>query len=381
MNKIFYWSPYLSNVATIRNVINSALSLKKYNYDSYDVSLLDTMGEWKLYKEEIIQNKVNIKKINNLNLNFDLNKSGYFKSRLYFIFIFIFNFFPLYKLLRVKKPNFLIVHLLTSLPLTLLLFFQFKTKFILRISGLPRLNFIRKMLWRLIGKKIFLVTCPSKETLNYINELNIFDSKKVTLLNDPIIDVSKIHNNLKKKIDVLDLQKDYFISVGRLTKQKNHTLLIKLFRIMCNKNKNLFLYILGDGEEKINIINEIKRLKLEDKVFLLGYKKNPYPFISKAKAVLSPSLWEDPGAVMIEAAFCNKIVISSDCISGPKEFLLDGKGGYLFKNNNLNSFVKTINDFLQDNNHNILLKKINAKKNSKKYTLFNHFKQLDALLC
>ena len=381
MNKIFYWSPYLSNVATIRNVINSALSLKKYNYDSYDVSLLDTMGEWKLYKEEITQSKVNIKKINSLNMNFDLNKSGYFKSRLYFIFIFIFNFFPLLKLLKVKKPNFLIVHLLTSLPLTLLLFFQFKTKFILRISGLPRLNFIRKMLWRLIGKKIFLVTCPSKETLNYINKLNIFDSKKVTLLNDPIINVSKIHNNLKKKIDILDLQKDYFISVGRLTKQKNHTLLIKLFRIMCNKNKNLFLYILGDGEEKINIINEIKRLKLEDNVILLGYKKNPYPFISKANAVLSPSLWEDPGAVMIEAAFCNKIVISSDCISGPKEFLLDGKGGYLFKNNNLSSFVKTINDFLQDNNHNILLKKINAKKNSKKYTLFNHFKQLDALLC
>ena len=381
MNKIFYWSPYLSNVATIRNVINSALSLKKYNYNSYDVSLLDTMGEWKLYKEEIIQNKVNIKKINNLNLNIDHNKSGYFKSRLYFIFIFIFNFFPLLKLLKVKKPNFLIVHLLTSLPLTLLLFFQFKTKFILRISGLPRLNFIRKMLWRLIGKKIFLVTCPSKETLNYINELNIFDSKKVTLLNDPIIDVSKIHNNLKKKIDVPDLQKDYFISVGRLTKQKNHTLLIKLFRIMCNKNKNLFLYILGDGEEKINIIKEIKQLKLENNVVLLGYKKNPYPFISKAKAVLSPSLWEDPGAVMIEAAFCNKIVISSDCISGPKEFLLDGKGGYLFKNNNLSSFVKTINDFLQDNNNNILSKNINAKKNSKKYTLFNHFKQLDALLC
>ena len=381
MNKIFYWSPYLSNVATIRNVINSALSLKKYNYDSYDVSLLDTMGEWKLYKEEIIQNKVNIKKINNLNLNFDLNKSGYFKSRLYFIFIFIFNFFPLLKLLKIKKPDFLIVHLLTSLPLTLLLLFQFKTKFILRISGLPRLNFIRKMLWRLIGKKIFLVTCPSKETLNYINELNIFDSKKVTLLNDPIINVSKIHNNLKKKIDILDLQKDYFISVGRLTKQKNHTLLIKLFRIMCNKNKNLLLYILGDGEEKINIIKEIKQLKLEDNVILLGYKKNPYPFISKAKAVLSPSLWEDPGAVMIEAAFCNKIVISSDCISGPKEFLLGGKGGYLFKNNNLNSFVKTVNDFLQDDNHNISLKKINAKKNSKKYTLFNHFKQLDALLC
>ena len=280
-----------------------------------------------------------------------------------------------------KKPDFLIVHLLTSLPLVLLLFFKFETKFILRISGLPRLNFFRKILWRLINKKIFLVTCPSQETLNYIKNLNIFDNQKLNLLYDPIINVSKICKNLKEKTETFNLKKDYFVSIGRLTKQKNHTLLIKLFGIMCKEHQNLFLYILGDGEEKLKIIKEIKNLKLENNVFLLGYKKNIYPYILNAKAVLSPSLWEDPGAVMIESGFCNKIVISSNCVSGPKEFLMNGMGGYLFQNNDLNSFKKTMNNFLKDNSENILLKKISTKKNTKKYTLFSHYKQLSMLLC
>ena len=179
MYKVFYWSPYLSSVATIRNVINSAISLKKYNFEKYDVSLLDTIGEWRSCKDEINSNKLSIEKVNNLNLKFNLSKSGYFKSRFYFVLIFLINFFPLLHLLKKRQPDFLIVHLLTSLPLFLLLIFNFKTKFILRISGLPRLNFLRKILWKLISKKIFLVTCPSNETIEYIRSTNIFEKKKI----------------------------------------------------------------------------------------------------------------------------------------------------------------------------------------------------------
>ena len=380
MYKVFYWSPYLSNVATIRNVINSAISLKKYNFEKYDVSLLDTIGEWRSCKDEINSNKLSIEKVNNLNLKFNLSKSGYFKSRFYFVLIFLINFFPLLRLLKKRQPDFLIVHLLTSLPLFLLLIFNFKTKFILRISGLPRLNFFRKILWKLISKKIFLVTCPSNETLEYIKSTNIFEKKIVNLLYDPIINVSVIHNNLKEKIDNMNLKKNYFISIGRLTKQKNHILLIKLFEIKLKEKKNLFLYILGDGEEKLNILKEIKKLHLENNIFLLGYIKNVYPYIAGAQAVISPSLWEDPGAVMIESGFCNKVVISSDCISGPKEFLMHGEAGYLFRNNNLSSFNKTIDNFLQDTRINISSKKIKIKRNTKKYTMFSHYNHLNMLL-
>ena len=76
-----------------------------------------------------------------------------------------------------KRPDFLVIHLLTSLPLIILSFFDLKTKFILRISGLPKLNFMRKMLWKIVSKKIHHITCPSQETYNHIKELEIFDEK------------------------------------------------------------------------------------------------------------------------------------------------------------------------------------------------------------
>jgi len=179
MKKIFYWSPYLSNVATIRNVINSAHSLIKYNKNSYEVGIVDVVGEWQKIKNEIFEKKIGYYRINNLNLSSKLPVTGFLKSRIYFIIIFLVNFFSLKNLLKKEKPDFLIIHLLTSLPLCLLFFFNFNTNFILRISGLPKLNLFRKILWKVSGKKLFLVTCPTEETKNKIIKLNIFDTKKI----------------------------------------------------------------------------------------------------------------------------------------------------------------------------------------------------------
>mgnify|MGYP001196033147 FL=1 len=272
------------------------------------------------------------------------------------------------------------MHLLTSIPLILLLFFKFETKFILRISGLPRLNFFRKLLWKIVNKKLFLITCPSRETLEYLIKLKIFDENRLAVLHDPIINVSKINKQIKKNLDQKELQKNFFLSIGRLTKQKNHLLMIKFFSILKDKDLNFSLYILGDGEERNYLSKEIERLNLKDRVFLVGHKENVYPYISLAKAVIIPSLWEDPGAVMIEAAFCNKIVISSDCKSGPKEFLMNNRAGYLFDNNNLNSLYEACTKFLKEDTKTIYSKKLLAKKNSKNYSIFSHHIQLKKLL-
>ena len=67
----------------------------------------------------------------------------------------------------------MIIHLLTSLPIILFICFNFKTKLILRVSGLPKLNFFRKYLWKLINKKIHKVTCPTQQTLKDLKEKNI----------------------------------------------------------------------------------------------------------------------------------------------------------------------------------------------------------------
>ena len=165
-----------------------------------------------------------------------------------------------------------------------------------------------------------------------------------------------------------------------MTKQKNHTLLIDLFSYYKKMNKDYNLYIIGEGEEEKFLKEKILRLKLQDRVFLLGFKKNIYPYIMLSRAVISPSLWEDPGAVMIEAAFCNKIVLSSDCKNGPKEFLMNNKAGYLFENDNLDSLIKSFNELIADDPEQIYKKKILAKINSKKYTIFNHYLTLKNLL-
>ena len=112
----------------------------------------------------------------------------------------------------------------------------------------------------------------------------------------------------------------------------------------------------------------------------MGFKKNVYPYISASIGILSPSLWEDPGAVMIESAFCNKVIISSNCRNVPKEFLMNGEAGYLFENNNLISLKNNIKKMLHDDKKEIYLKIIKAKINSKNYTIFNHYKILKSTL-
>ena len=216
-----------------------------------------------------------------------------------------------------------------------------------------------------------MVTCPSFETYNQIKKLEIFPKDKITILYDPIIKISDI---IKKKKEIFDknLSDNFYLSVGRLTRQKNHILLLKAFLEQIKKNKDLILYIIGDGERENYLNNFIKRNNMTKNIFLLGHKKNVFPFFYKAKATIITSLWEDPGAVMIESAFCNTPIISSDCKNGPSEFIMNNKAGYLFKNNNLNSLKNLIDDFINKPDDSIEQKIITAKKKCKKFTFFNH---------
>ena len=120
--------------------------------------------------------------------------------------------------------------------------------------------------------------------------------------------------------------------------------------------------------------------KLNNNIFLAGHIKNVYPLIKNSLAVISSSLWEDPGAVMIEASYCNKNVISSNCPNGPKEFLSSESGDYLFENNDLDSLIKKINSFLRENEYKKNAQILSCKKKTRNYTIFQHYKTLVLLL-
>ena len=376
MQKVFYWCPFISKVATIRAVIKSAQSLKKYSNKKYEPTIINVAGEWNEFKKN---NELDIK-IVDLNNSLILDNrvwTGYVKSRLVYIYIFFISFFPLIKLIRNQKPDFFIIQLITSLPLFLNRIFNFKTKMILRISGIPKLNIIRKFYWKFTLKKINLITTPTKGTFDDLIQKN-FDKKKLRILHDPIITPSEIIK--KKKIELKEFEKDYFISIGRFTKQKNFKFLVKSIAPLIKINSEIKLYIFGDGEQKNEINDLILKLNLRNNIMLLPFQNNIYNYINNSRGLILSSLWEDPGFVLIEAAYLNTPILSSDCKNGPEEILDYGNNGILFENNNENSFREKFNIF-----HKLDQKKkqeytLNAKKNVKKFSFFSHYKALRKIL-
>tara|TARA_B100002052_G_scaffold286107_1_gene299633 strand:+ start:25 stop:1173 length:1149 start_codon:yes stop_codon:yes gene_type:complete len=381
MKKIFYWSPHISKVATIKNVINSAFSLKKFYKEKINVSILDVIGEWSNHKNQLESKNINYLKISGFEISKLLPISGYLISRIIYFLVLVTKIFKLKKLIDKEKPNYLIIHLITVVPLLLLYLFSFDTKFILRISGLPKLTILRTFFWKKISKKIFIVTCPSEETKNDLIKSNIFSKEKLKVIHDPILEIKEIHKKINYKIEKnLPNNKKYFLNIGRLTKQKNQILLIDVFSKMVKNNNNLYLYIVGDGEKKEFLNRMIVERQVQNNIFLLGYFENVFPLIRNSSAVISTSLWEDPGAVMIESAYCNKLVISSNCPNGPEEFLKYGESGYLFKNNDPIDLENKINQFLNETEDYKFKKAVISKKNSKMYSLFRHYQKLSKIL-
>ena len=377
--KIFYWSPFFSNVATIKAVTRSAVSLIKFPQDGkYKVSLIDTIGEWE-QNEDILNNKISVIKLSDTNLKNYLPKEGFLKSRISYLIIFFWNFFKLKNLINKEVPDFLIIHLMTSLPIFLSPFFSSKTKVILRISGLPKINIIRYLFWKIYAKKIYKVTCPTKKTYDFLVKKKIFDKEKIFVLSDPIIDMKEF--SLKKREVnnfVSPIKQKYLISIGRLTKQKNFELLINFFYKLSFKYSKFELVIIGEGEDESKLKNLSKKLNIEKKVHFLGYQKNIFKYLKNAECFIITSLWEDPGFVIVEAALSNIPIISSNCPNGPEEIIK--KNGYLFQNNNLEDLLKKFDEFLSTNKDSIYKNKLMLKKRIKKFSMFQHYKKLSEII-
>ena len=371
--KILYWSPFISNVGTVKSTLNSAIAYSRYSLRNNNVGIINVCGEWDEYEDEIKKNNLNLIKLNFSYFKY-LPKNGYIQSRISFFLIFILSFFPLIKLLNKQKPDYLIIHLITSLPLLINYFLKPKSKVILRISGLPKLNFLRKIFWTITTKNIFKITCPSIELINDLKNKNFLIEKKLIFLPDAIINVKKF---VKLKYEKIEKKSDrkFLLSVGRLTPQKNFKYLINEISNFFESNKNYDLYIIGEGEQKKELQNLINKKKLNDRVYLIDYTANVYSYMKNASIYVLSSLWEDPGFVIIEAALCNLPIISSNCSNGPKEFLLNGDAGKLFENNKKGALSKALEDHSEN-----FLKKIKAKKNTLKYTNFRHFKKLNSII-
>lgn len=166
------------------------------------------------------------------------------------------------------------------------------------------------------------------------------------------------------------LNEDYCIAIARLDNvQKDFLTLVRAYKFVKESGIQDKLYIIGDGPSKEEIINEIKKLSLEENIKLIGLSKNPYIWLKNSKLFVHSSKYEGLPTVLIEALICNKMIISSNCPTGPKEILKNENCGKLFEVGNIKELGDYLIEFLTNKNNrelyekNVILRKEEFNKN------------------
>ena len=91
------------------------------------------------------------------------------------------------------------------------------------------------------------------------------------------------------------------------------------------------LLLIGSGQEEAKLRLFIDDNKLSDYVKLINFTPNPFPYIKLSDVFILTSKYEGNPNILLETSILKKLIISTNCNTGPKEILQNGKGGFLVK--------------------------------------------------
>lgn len=216
-------------------------------------------------------------------------------------------------------------------------------KIIVRSNSAPSgwsQNIIKKFIFSKILKLANLIIVNSFEFKKELKKrLNLNSTCIYNPLNkSEIITLSKhkIKNNFftKKTLNI--------INVGRFADQKDQICLLKAINLIKNKI-NIKLILIGKGDHKNMLVEYINKNSLKKIVLLKNFNENPFPFIKSSDLFILTSKYEGLPNVLLETIALKRMVISSDCPTGPKEILDNGKGGLIFKVGKYKELANKIN--------------------------------------
>jgi len=154
--------------------------------------------------------------------------------------------------------------------------------------------------------------------------------RKIQVIYNPIVD----EELLKKAEEPLDhpwFQKGeppVILAAGRLHVQKDFPTLLRAFALVRREIPSR-LVILGEGEKRKELEELAQELGIREHLDLPGFVENPYKYMKRAAVFVLSSQWEGLPTVLVEAMACGCPVVSTDCPSGPREILENGKWGKL----------------------------------------------------
>lgn len=162
------------------------------------------------------------------------------------------------------------------------------------------------------------------------------------------INTQHLLNAAHQKVDDRRIEKPFILSITRLEeKQKDVTTLIKAYALLRkNHGHTEELYIIGKGNSLAQLQQTAHECHVADHVFFLGFMSNPLPWTKRCSLFVQSSHFEGLPTTMIEALLLDKMIVATDCPTGPKEILNNGKAGLLVPENDAETLAKTMHEAL-----------------------------------
>lgn len=244
------------------------------------------------------------------------------------------------------------------------------------IFGLEKLNFLKKI----VVQNSIKTTVVSNAIKNKFLEIGV-DEDNIEVI--PMgTDLTRFSPEKKDKL-LEEKYGSYILFVGRLSEKKGINYLIKAMPEILKEFPEIKLLIIGDGEEKDNLVKLTESLNLEGNVIFTGAipNENLPKYYATADIFIGPSVIskggdrEGFGLVFVESLASGCITVSSD-LDAIKDIIIEGKTGYMVKQKNHNDIFEKVKYILNNKKEaqktakkgrEYVLKKYGWKNITKKY--------------
>ena len=217
----------------------------------------------------------------------------------------------------------------------------------IHFSRFKRLQYGRKGLWRLADwlryktdasvvsrfDKFVVLTHEDKEYWGNLRNMCVIPNARTFEVNQPAI-----------------LETKKVIAVGRFNHQKGFERLIDAWAMVVREMPDWVLHIVGDGELRTELQQEIDCLNLSAHVILGRAEKDMISVYKDASILAMSSYYEGLPMVLLEAQAVGLPIVSFDCKCGPKDVIEDGVDGFLVKEGNIEELAQKLLVLMQDAN-------------------------------
>ena len=223
-------------------------------------------------------------------------------------------------------------------------------------NELKHINFARKIAWFHSAPDVFIkrnfikylkrydkLVVLTKDCADILQNNYTKYSNKITQIYNPI-NIEQIRAKSKEKST--KITGDYFVCVSRLSPDKDIETVLRAFDIFWQKNNkpDIKMVFVGDGSFAKNYKSIANDLMARNKFVFTGAMSNPFVIMKNAMANILSSYGEGMGLVLVESMIVETINISSDCKCGPREILLEGRAGVLFKPGDIEQLAKCMGE-------------------------------------